>query len=140
MPEHTISTTTVNTNRMSPGYCDAFQDHQHRYALDSGERWSCGCGRNVRNADQADVLTVNENTDFTALAFMLGYDVQDYPMYLWPEEDRIAETAVARTIPPHTHTWVDDGRYTDTGDVREICTGCPAIRSLTPSQQREDGL
>jgi hypothetical protein len=52
-------------------------------------------------------------------------------------EDEIPERDVPRVIPPHAHVWVDDGRYTDTGDVRQRCVGCPAVRDLMPWQQRE---
>lgn len=126
--------------------CDAFTDGQHRFAYDGlrGEphRYQCACGAARRNADDApELLTVNEDTDFAALPFATGYNVEDYPPYLQrvAEQEPVPIEQVARTIPPHTHVWVEDGRYTDTGDFRERCVGCPAIRSLTPSELEQDG-
>ena len=74
-------------NPMSPDFCPAFSDHQHRFAFSYGAEWNCACAVAMRDADHADVLTVKDKSEIAALPFMLGYSVEDYPMHLWPEVD-----------------------------------------------------
>ncbi len=65
--------------------CSAFTDGQHRYAFSrqtphGNDVFECACGQPTIDANERDLLTVDENTDFAALPFRTGYNVEDYSL------------------------------------------------------------
>lgn len=125
--------------------CPAFRDSTHRFAYeaerDGVEQWVCACNARALNAgDAPELLTINENSDFASLPFMLGYSVEDYPAHIEQAAEAQAKESVTgyvRTIPPHFCAWVDSANQDTMLDTtRQHCTveGCTATRELTHSQ------
>lgn len=131
--------------------CPAFRDGEHRLAfdhssaLDDVEQWVCACNARALNAgDAPELLTINENSDFASLPFMLGYSTEDYPAYIEQAAEaqtKESVTGYVRTIPPHFCEWVDDANQDTMLDTtRQHCTvaGCSAKRELTHSQMADE--
>lgn len=78
------------------------------------------------------IRTVQKIENATDLADGLDYGPFVHVRHVWAGHHAIENAT--RTIPPHHHVFVEDGRYTDTGDWREVCTTCGATRSLTTSE------
>lgn len=105
-----------------PMTCPAFFDATHRFAFNYSshgtEHWFCACGAGRVNAgDAPDLLTVNENTDFLALPFARGYNVEDYPLYL-------QTVHCERTVPPHLRTTI----LTPVGQT--VCVACNGYQQV----------